>query len=297
MNIFKNLTLRQKKSIIGIIFISPFLFGFFMFFLAPIIQTVSFSVNELNISRLGLETNFVGLDHYNFAFSVHPEFIRTFFENLLYVLLDLPLILFFSFFAALMLNQKFKGRLIARAIFFLPVILASSAVIGMDSAQYATEILEQTSESVFLSGEFIQVFLMELQLPEDFIGYIIDGIERLPEVIRASGIQILIFLAGLQSVPDSYFEASRIEGATTWENFWLITFPLMTPVILINVIYTLIDLFLAQDNELVELIQDEAFVGAGYGVSSAMAVVYFIAVAFIILVVGGLLSRYVFYQE
>ncbi len=293
----KKLTLKRKKSIIGFLFISPFLIGFLFFFIVPFFQSFVFSLNELSVTRTGYQLNFVSTENYSFALLVHTEFIRVFTETVQIMLTDLPLIIFFSFFAALLLNQKFRGRLAARTIFFLPVILSSGIIITMGGARYASELLEQTSESVFLSGEFIETFLLELQIPENFIDYIITGVQRLPEVIRASGIQILIFLAGLQSISPSYYEASSVEGATSWENFWLITFPLMSPVILINVIYTIIDSFLSRENQLVNLIQEEAFTGAGYGVSTAMGVMYFLAIIILLLITGGLISRRVFYQE
>lgn len=303
MNFLKNrFKMKTKKSITGILYISPFIVGFLLFFLAPFIQSFIFSINKLNLESTGYSLEYIGLQNYEFTLLTHHEFIQIFIETISTMIADVPLIIFFSFFAALLINQKFRGRLLARIIFFLPVILSTGVFLALRRGDFvalveqsqAGQVPEQTE---VLGGNHLEMFMRQLQIPSQITNYIIGGVSRIPEVIRASGIQILIFLAGLNSISSDIYEASRIEGATAWENFWLITFPLMSPIILTNVVYTVIDSFLSSRNELVDLIRQTAFGGAGYGVSSAMGVLYFGAIALILLIVVGLLSRWVFYQE
>jgi ABC-type sugar transport system permease subunit len=133
-------------------------------------------------------------------------------------------------------------------------------------------------------------------IPEGMMEYVVGAAESLPTVIRASGVQILIFLAGLQSIPRDVYEAASVEGATAWERFWLITFPMLTPLILTNVVYTVIDSFTVMNNELVLLIRTTMLEGAGYGVGMAMAMIYFTAIAIVLALVFAILSKRVFYH-
>jgi ABC-type sugar transport system permease subunit len=138
---------------------------------------------------------------------------------------------------------------------------------------------------------------MQLKMPREILAYVITVVEHIPQVIRASGIQILIFLAGLQSIPGTLYEASKVEGASAWQTFWMITMPMMSPIVLANVVYSIIDSFLSPANALVMYIRDTAFAGAGFGIGTAMGVMYFAAVTIALALVVWILSRWVFYQE
>ncbi|HOB91877.1 MAG: sugar ABC transporter permease [Bacillota bacterium] len=299
MNKRFRLTVTQKRDMAGYVFALPFILGFTLFFLYPFIQSLVFSFNELEVTEQGYNLNFVGWLNYNKALLVHPTFSRTAVNTILNMLLDVPLILMFSYFAACLLNQQFKGRLVARLIFFLPVILASGVIASMEQQDYMMQALQpgQLDGSGFLSGAAVRMFVSQLRLPDQMLTYITSAVDRIPIIIRASGIQILVFLAGLQSIPSSLYEASAIEGATAWEDFWKITFPLMTPHMLTNIVYSVIDSFTSPHNQLITLIRQTAFGGLGFGVSSAMSWIYFAAIAVILTIGVGIISRWVFYQE
>lgn len=294
----KRLSFKQRRILAGYLFSLPFLLGFTLFFFYPFIQAFIFSFNELVISREGFVLNFNGFDNYGYILNVHPDFLRIFVETILDTITNVPLVLAFSFFAALVLNQRFKGRFLARTIFFLPVILSAGIIIQMDIDDMVTQLLHgaRNAELIF-TGVGLRNLLMNTKLPESFIEFILGAVDRIPDIIRASGIQILIFLAGLQSIPPSIYEAADVEGATGWESFWLITFPMMSPIILTNAVYTIIDTFLTTTNEVVMLVRDEAIMGAGYGVSMAMAVLYFVMILIILGITIKVSSRWVFYQE
>ncbi len=282
----------------GILFTLPFALGFLLFFLYPFFQSIVFSVSDLRITQQGFELTFVGLKNYLHSLTVHPTFVRVFVETVGKMLAEVPLILVFSFFAALLLNQKFKGRWIARVIFFLPVIMGAGIILTMEQTDYMM-ILQSSpvSDPTAMSGTTLRDLLFQTRLPEQLLEYIVNAVDQIPLIIRASGIQILIFLAGLQSISPALFEAADVEGATKWESFWMITLPMMGPLILTNVVYSIIDSFVSPHNELVVLIRASAFGGAGYGVSLAMSWIYFASILLILAITTRIIAKNIFYHE
>jgi len=283
-----NFNLETKRKVWGFIFISPFIIGSILFFIAPLIQTVIYSLSEIDFSPAGYTLEYIGLDNYNEIFLVQMFFVQNISDLVINSLTNLPLIILFSFFVANLLNQKFKGRFLARVIFFLPVIITGEAIRRLRDVDFLSNIMEieEGVEQIALSHS-VRSFLLNLQLPEDFLNYFIGAVDRLPQVINASAIPIIIFLAGLQSIPNSLFEAALIDGATGWEKFWKVTFPLITPLILVNTVYILIDFF---------------FVGlpggnVGFGVEAAMGISYFLTLTIILSIIYKLISRWVFYHE
>jgi len=292
------LTLSQKRALWGLIFTGAFIIGFTAFFLGPLIQSIKFAFNELKINPAGYTLTYVGWENFRYALRVDPDFNRVFVETTVRILTDIPAVIIFSFFAASVLNQKFPGRVLARVVFFLPVILTAGALYQFESRDilhglhaYATE------EEVILSSRVVTSLFLRMQMPEGFTQYVITAVNRLPQIINASAIPILIFLAGLQGIPFSLYECAKIEGATGWESFWKITFPLVSPLFLTNTVYIIIDSFTAPGNRLVALIQNAAWGRNIYGVSVAMTWMYFGVVAAILLIVFAVVSRRVVYME
>lgn len=294
----KRLSLRRRKVLAAYLFCSPFLLGFALFFFYSFIQTVIFSVNEVTLTQNGYELAFVGWANYSYALNVHPSFPIDLLTEVGNLLVSVPLILAFSFFTALILNQKFFGRTIFRLIFFLPVILSAGIIFHLEEKDMITQLSLGAAQPGYLfSGAALQNLLLSTRMPEQFLQFILDAVERIPQIVRLSGIQILIFLAGLQSIPRSVYEAADVEGATAWENFWLITLPMLSPLILTAIVYTIIDSFTSADNDLVSMIRSIAFTGQGFGTSTAMAVLYFAVIVVILGITISLISRHVFYQE
>lgn len=292
------LSLGQKRNLAGWLFISPFLLGFAFFFLYPFAQSIAFSLSKLELVKDGFSLSWVGLENYRYAFRVHPTYARDLTTTVFNTAKNAPLILVFSFFAACLLNQDFKGRMVARTVFFLPVILSAGVLFRMESLNYVMKIsaVDPSASGTRVSSVVIP-FLQTIRLPAFFVDYILYAVRIIPAVIRSSGIQILVFLAGLQSVPPSLYEAADVEGATGWERFWMITLPMLSPLILTNLVYTIVDSFTAGDNQLIDLIRSTILSGAGYGVSAAMAWVYFVIIGLILALAIKLISRRVFYQK
>lgn len=300
----RKLTLRGKEAIAGYLFVTPFLAGFFGLFVPMLWKSITFSFSNMKVEKGGYVLERAangGLEHYIRALTIDPKFNLQLLGALKDMLVNVPLILIFSFFAANLLNQKFRGRGIARSIFFLPVILTSGIVLGIESSDLLQAMLGP--EGMLSSDDattFFNVanFLLEYtNLPMVLISYLSEAVLGIYDIVIASGVQILIFLAGLQGISPSLYEASNMEGATGWENFWKITFPMISPLILVNAIYTIIDSFTSANNELMMQIKNTIFGEVKYGYGSAMAWIYFLMIAIVIAVVGGLIARKVFYTD
>lgn len=296
----RGLDLTRKRAAMGYLFVLPFIIGLITFFLVPLVQSFIFSLNKLEVAEGGYRLIPMGFQNYNRALRVHASYVRDLWESVRYMIANVPLIIIFSFFAANLLNQKFKGRSLARAIFFLPVIVTSGVMLVVDSGDLLQSSLGMTqtdgTEGAFRAVELARL-LLQTRLSERFIDYIIGAVDAIYDIVSASGVQILVFLAGLQSISPSLFEASNIEGATGWENFWKITFPMVSPLILVNTVYTIIDLLTNSSNTVMELIRDTAFASQDYGMSSAMAWIYFAAILLIVGLVMWIVSKLVFYYD
>lgn len=288
----KGLSLTQRNNMVGYGFIAIWLIGIIFFFVIPALHTLIYSFSEVTVSKTGMQTSWVGLENYKEAIRVDPNYVRYLLTSLVGMFAQVPIIVLFSMFIAVVLNQKFKGRGMARVLFFLPVIIASGISIqilsanGMSTDVSGTETMFMFKVSLFPEGMEGNGILM----------YIQNLINQIFNITWKSGIQILLFLSGLQTVPSSFYEVSGLEGATPWEEFWKITFPLLSPYSLLCVVYTIIDTFTDSSNQVMVLIKTY-FDSFEYGVSSAMSWIYFIVILLIILLVQKIIFRNVVYME
>ncbi len=298
-----HLSLTGKEAMAGILFIMPFLIGFFGIFLPMIVESIHFSFSNMEVSSTGYTLTKAadnGLEHYLRALTIDPDFNLDLLKGIGQMVVQVPLVIIFSFFAATLINQKFHGSAIARSIFFFPVILTSGVILGLENSDLLVQTLSNTgvsadeAQSMFNIAIFLSKYTNLPGLVVDFLAGAVNGIYG---IVTASGVQILIFLAGLQSISPSLYEASSMEGATAWENFWKITFPMISPIILVNSVYTIIDLFTNETNEMMKTIKTTIFNDVKYGLGSAMAWIYFICIAVILVIAGGLISRKVFYYD
>ncbi|GAF63859.1 ABC transporter permease protein [Bacillus sp. TS-2] len=296
----KGLTLKQQRSALGYLFISPFLIGFLLLFLTPLIQSLLYSFSNLTVTATGYTLESVGWSNYNRALFVEPEFIPALLTTIVQLISKVPVVLIFSFFAAVLLNQKFKGRGFARSVFFLPVILTSGIILSIESSdlmlssaqQVAEDEMSRSSNQMMQFLQFRQL-LYSINFPVPIINFIVLAVDQIYDIVIASGVQILIFLAGLQSIPRSLYEASTIDGATPWENFWKITFPMASPLIIVNTVYTVINTFTSPDNEMMSTIHRTIFSHSHFGFGSAMAWIYFLSVAIILMLSSIVLIKLV----
>ena len=301
----KKRSLSQRRAMKGFIFILPWLTGFIWFYVRSLVMTVQFSFSEMTVNPGGgYSLDFVGLNNFIYAFRAHATYKQVLTTSIGNMLIDVPLITFFSLFMAMLLNRKFKGRTLVRAIFFLPVILNSDAIgAAMDLARSmmsggisnsASELAEAAAGSGVSVEYYIQMFT-SLGLPETIIEYISGAVGRISDIINASGVQIIIFIAALQSIPGSMYEVAKIEGATAYETFWKVTFPMVMPHIITNVVYTVVDSFTRSD--VVELAYTTAFKYFNYGLSSVFSLVSTIVTCLILVIVCRLIQKRTFYYN
>ncbi|MDR1669845.1 MAG: sugar ABC transporter permease [Oscillospiraceae bacterium] len=301
----RGLTLVQRRSISGLMFISPFVIGFIIFYVFSIGMTVRFALSNSIDTETGFQfTGFAGLRYFNEAFSVHPSFRQILTQSLGNMIIDVPLILFFSLFMALMLNQKFKGRTVARAIFFLPVLLNSPSIATALSTAQGTIIGGNSPVSTVVmdavggSGGFNIDFYLGLlgdAIPQTILDYIAGAVSRISTIVTSSGVQIIIFLAALQSISPSLYEVAKIEGATPYETFWKVTFPMVSPLLVTNMVYTVVDSFIT--SQVLDLAYRTTFNDNNYSLGSVFSLVSMLSVCGILLIAGLWVSKRTFYQN
>lgn len=292
-------SLAYRNAVTGYLFTLPFTVGFLVFLLVPLLQSLRMAFSTVKFDG-GIVYEYVKLYNFKYIFTVDPEFVPFMLNELWQMIYTIPSIIIFSFFIAIVLNQEFKGRGLVRAIFFLPVILSSGVLVGIETnntlLQGLKDVIAETSNATSITDVVKSLFLAE----GEYIGpiqYVFDAVDRIYDIAIESGIQIIIFLSGLQTISPSMFEAAKIEGATAWETFWKITLPMVSSLILVNVIYSIIDFFVRSDNEVMEHIKETMTAQAEYGRSSAMAWTYFALIAAIIALVSAFISKRVYYYD
>lgn len=292
--------LQKRKAISGYLFIAPFVIGFLMFMVKPLFQSLYMSFCDVELGAGVFTPHWEGLLNYHQSFRVDPEFVRLLTEEILRMALYSIAIMVFSFFVALILNQKFKGRALVRAVFFLPVILSSGVMLGLETDNALMANLQSTVETaaggVSITGALEEI-LRTTGVGVKAFEKVFEIIDNIYDVAIASGIQIIIFLSGLQTISSSMYEAADIEGCTKWESLWKITFPMISSLFLVNWIYTIVDFCMRSDNEVIEKIQDVMTKNMDYGFASAMSWAYFLIVIAIVGVSSLIISRRVYYYE
>lgn len=289
------LAVRQARKGYG--FIGLWLFGIVFLFGIPIIQSIIYSFSDVAIEVGYVDVQFVGLENYKKLLFKNTEYIPAFFPTIGNVLLQTPMIIFFSLFMAIMLNQKFRGRIFFRAVFFLPVIIAGGVVMNIiTNDSYSTSIVSGARSSMMFQSVGVEQLLGNLNLNSTITELIIEYVNGIFNLAWRSGIQMLIFLAALQSVPPQLYEVCKVEGANSWETFWKVTFPMISSMVLVNVTYTLVDLFGDYSNEILQMITD-ASEKSQVGNSSAMAWLYFLVSFIIIIVTYFLINRKVCWMD
>lgn len=305
----------KRKAIWGVIFILPLMIGFIYFFLIPFCTTVIYSLSNVkNIGTntetnefIGVITEWVGFDNFRYIWNEHATFKQTLLTSFGNTLLDVPLILIFSLIMAVVLNSKFRGRAFVRAVFFMPVIFNSQAIdVAMNTGATITDAMEAENRDVFTNMFNFADFLTNANLPTQAVNFLSNASKSIFEIISYSGVQILIFLSGIQSVPKHLYEAAKIEGATQYEIFWKITFPMVSPLMLTAGVYTVVDSFLRSD--ILKTINafktagNRNFVGGlgnltNYGIHAAMSLLFCISSILVIAIVVIIISRVVFYYD
>ncbi|MBP3706630.1 MAG: sugar ABC transporter permease [Clostridia bacterium] len=286
------LSLRQKDALVGRAFVLPFYLGFLMFSLGPLIQTFRMMFYRSTVKFGGFNMEYIGVENFDYVFNKDASFIENLFGSVGNMVWQVPIILFISLFMAVLINTKFVGRSFVRVVFFLPVIVMTGTVMLIvqgDAAASAT-----LSGDVVAGGKIeysvgIETLLLQAGLDSKIVEFFTDISNDIFNLAWKAGVQIIIFLSGLQSIPSSLYEASSVEGATKWEEFFKITLPMLLPTFVLNAVYTIVDAFTDVNNEAMNqvMVQVKAL---DYGKASVMSYSYFVLIAVFVALVMWLFS-------
>ena len=300
-------SLDKKKARGGWLFVAPFVIGFVLIYLPILIDSVKYSFYDISyIDGGGRELTPVGWANYGEALFGQrgADFTETLLNGILDMVFDIPMILIFSLFMAVLLNQKMPGRAAFRAIFFIPVIISTGVLASIEAQNILAASQESggiddgsgSSASNDLVSSFdVAMLFSNMAVGQGLVTYVTQAINNIFNIVNRSGVQMLIFLAGLQSISPAIYESVQIDGATAWETFWKITFPMISPMILVNAVYTVIDSFTTKSNVVMTFISDYWL--TSQEASSAMSWIYFLVVIAILAIVAGIFSAFVFYQR
>lgn len=294
----KKLSLEQQSERNGFIFVLPWFIGFVLFFLYPVLQSLLFCFTNVDITTNGFKLSFIGLDNFDYAFFRSPQYVDNLVDTLSSFAYQIPIVMILSLIIAIVLNPKFKGRTFFRGMFFIPVIISTGVVMQYIAGNSSMGELRNVSSdleanSVYLSGliDFNKVF-EQLNLPSEITKLITGYVNDIFDLVWNCGIQILLFICGLQTIPDQLYEVSRVEGATKWEEFWYITFPSLGNTIVLVLVFTAIDFCVNTGNKVMSQAYEILMKQQVYGKSAAMMWSYFAVAAIIIGVVFVLFYKY-----
>lgn len=301
-------SLDRRKARAGWLFVLPFIIGFVLIYLPMIYDSIKMSFMEMKtVAGGGYTLKFVGWDNYEEALFINPSFVQTLLSGLKQLAFDIPAILVFSLFMAVMLNQKMVGRAAFRAIFFIPVILSTGIMESIDAQNILDDYMGDSSgiddgtnsstATEIVSAMDIERLFANMKVGTELTQYVSNMINNIYNIVNRSGVQMLIFLAALQSISPAIYESCRIDGATSWETFWKITLPMISPMILVNAVYTIIDSFTTDSNVVMKFVANTYTESNGQVLSSAMAWIYFLIIILIVAIIGGIFSAFVFYQK
>ena len=282
-------SLERVRNRAGYTFVAHWALGLILFFIVPLVSSIWYSFNDVAIDVGGIKTEFMGLGYFKELFTIDPDYVTNLRDSIGMMCYSLPIIISLSLILAVLLNQKFKGRTVFRAIFFLPIIISNSVVMDMLNSEFIKLPLFSSGTEADGLINYAEI-IAGLGIPEEISPILTFLLANTTSLIWKCGVQTILFLAGLQSIPASMYEVSKIEGANKWEEFWLITVPSLRHIISLVIIYTMIELFVSLDNALVAEAYKKMQAQA-YGMSSAMLWVYFVIV---LVLIGGV---YMLYQH
>lgn len=301
-------SLDVKKARAGWLFVLPFIIGFVLLYLPVIYDSIKYSFHDIRmLTGGGFKLRWVGFENYSNALFVDPNFVQKLGEGITQLILDIPAIVIFSLFVAILLNGKIAGRAAFRAIFFIPVLLTTGLIAEIDASNTLANYMGDAEGIDTGSGESqvaeivsvmdIEALFSNMMIGTELVQYVVNLVNNIFNIINRSGVQMLIFLSGLQSISPAIYESCSIDGASGWETFWKITLPMVSPMILVNAVYTVIDSFTSSSNVVMQYIESQSPTSSGDPLTSAMSWMYFLIVILMIALVAGLVSAFVFYQR
>ena len=283
----------RLDALAGYMFILPFIAGFMLMFATPLIRSLIYSFSEVSISS----TTYLGWFQYRKALFEDPNYIRILTETFVSMAYNITGVFILSFVIACILNAKFRGRTLVRAILFLPVIISSGTVLANQNNYLLDAIQARINYQIVGFNQLLGYLMSAIDISSGILTFIVNLIYHIYMIIRVCGVQILLYLAGLQTISPSLYEASSLEGATAWVNFWKITLPMTSPYLLVCWLYTVVDQAGNAGNYTLMNIINETMIHRNYGLGSAKGWIYMICVAVFLSVTCYIISRTVFYYD
>lgn len=285
--------IEELKARYGFMFILPWIIGLVMFFFIPLIQSIIYSFSSVTIKENGVNIKWVGLENYVEIIKRDKDYMTNLKASLGEFAYALPIILILSLILAMMLNQKFRGRIFFRALYFLPVIIATGRVMSFIFRTTDESLTEMGVSGGMSSGMItVQDLTKVLNLSTEVATFISNAINNIFNLVWSCGIQIVLFLSGLQSIPGTLYEASKVEGATKWEEFWFITFPMLSRITLLVGVFTMVELFINERSPLIDRAYGMMLSGK-QDIPSAMIWFYFLIICAVMGIVMFLFTKFV----
>lgn len=292
----KHLSLKAQHAKWAWVFLAPWLIGIAVFFVWPMAQSVVYSVSRLTITADGFQLDWVGMDNYSYLFTKDTFFLPNLTQALGEVIPSVLMITAFSLFIAVILKEKFIGRSAARTVFFFPVMIASGVIITIlkEQVMMSVSTSDDTAAYLFQAPDLVKTFA-SFGLPDFVLTSITDIVNGFFDLTWKSGVQMLLLLSAINNIPQSFYEAAVLDGAGAWVKFWKITFPAITPSLLVVIIYTVIDSFLDYDNLVMSMIRDY-YQNNNYTYSATIGVIYFVCILAFVGLVSLVMRKLVVYM-
>ncbi len=295
----KPMSLQQKRSLQGYVFLIPLIIGLIYLFIIPIISSFIFSIS--NATGSAYDIKIIGFKAYNEALNIHTSYRQTVVEAILQMLKTTPIIMLYSFLLASILNQEFKGKTFFRVMLFLPAVTTLVRNVsnnleyrmGVYYSGYKDTVNESAESVIWQFSDYMQ----QVGLGEDAAELVRNIFDLLYSVVDDCSIQMLIIFIGMQAIAPALYEAANVEGATGWESFWFITFPMVSPMLLVCMIYTIVDSFTTTSSGVMSMISTTTFENINMALGAAMGWIYFLIIGIILVVVGFIFSKLVFYYD
>lgn len=288
----KKYSLEKKNALTGFLFTLPFCVGLLLFFLPNFIEAITFAFQKIGYEPGEFTTEFVGWENFHYAFREDLYYTGNLAASVTSLLYQTPVIVICSIFFATLLNRKFFGRTFVRSVFFLPVIIASGVVLKFfQMDMVTTSVLNGNGgNSGIFNADSIKELLIQSGLNDKLVGYFVQISSHIFDLMWRTGIQTLIILAALQGIPAALYEASSLEGASAWDNYWYVTIPMLKPMIFVTLIYTVIDTFVDPNNAVMKQIQT-LILGLENGRASAMAIPFMLIIIAVLGIITVLFVR------
>lgn len=290
-------SLERRNARWAWVFLAPWLLGIVLFFIWPMAQSFVYSFSRLSVTGDGFQTEFVGMENYSYLFTKDTFFLQYLAQSLGEVIPSVLMITAFSLLIAVILKEKFIGRSAARTVFFFPVMIASGVIITILKEQVMMSVspTDETAAYLFQAPDLVKAFA-DFGLPDAVLNSITAIVNGFFDLTWKSGVQMLLLLSAINNIPSSFYEAAMIDGATAWEKFWKITFPTITPSLLVVVIYTVIDSFTDYDNLVMGMIRSY-YRNNNYTYSATIGVIYFVCILSLIGIINLIMKRLVVYMD